>query len=174
MDRRFGLLIDSPAATKESTAMLEKEAVQQRGFKNIFKNGQATGFQVLYRSGYYRGIWLSLSKGFAVTVDGEQFPREAITVTIGGNTYTQDEMEKAGNVHWARTEPAILTVAKAGGLSVGVHEVTVNWNHRVSYTGPNPNQPKRVTAAVPHGPGPGGINGIFGGGNCTRDLVMMR
>ncbi len=153
--------------------MVDREPVQQRGFKNVYRNGQAVGFQILYRSGYYRGIWLSLSKGFSVMVDGEQFPREAITVTIGGKTYTQDEMERVGNVHWEKTEPAILTVAKPGGLKMGVHEVTVNWSHRISYSGPNPNAPKHTGPAVPHGPGATGIAGAFGGGNCTRDLVMM-
>jgi Domain of unknown function (DUF6379) len=154
--------------------MLEKEAVQQRGFKNVYRNGQPAGFQILYRSGYYRGIWLSLSKGFSVMVDGEQFPRDAITVTIGGKTYTQDEMTKTGNVHWSRTEPAILTISKPGGLKMGVHEVTINWSHRVSYSGPNPNAPKVTGPAVPNGPGATGIAGAFGGGNCTRDLVLLR
>ena len=159
---------------KGEEQMLEREPVQQRGFKNVYKNGQCIGFQILYRSRYYRGIWLSLSKGFSVLVDGEQFPREAITVTIGGKTYTQDEMTKVGDVHWMRSEPAILTVAKPGGLKMGVHEVTVNWSHRVSYMGPNPNLPKQTGPAEVGGPGATGIAGAFGGGNCTRDLVLMR
>ncbi len=36
--------------------MLEKDPVQQRGFHNVFKGGKAVGFQVCYRSTYYRGI----------------------------------------------------------------------------------------------------------------------
>ncbi len=153
--------------------MLEREPVQQRGFQNIYKNGQCVGFQILYRCSYYRGIWLSLSKGFSVLVDDEQFPREAITVTIGGKTYTQDEMEKIGNVPWQRSEPAILTMAKPGGLKMGVHKVTVNWSHRTSYTPPNPKAPIHTGPAVHDGPGATGIAGAFGGGNCTRDLVLM-
>jgi hypothetical protein len=159
---------------KGQEQMLEREPVQQRGFKNAYKDGQCVGFQILYRSRYYRGIWLSLSKGFSVLVDGELFPREAITVTIGGKTYTQDQMTKIGDVHWGRSEPAILTVAKPGGLKMGVHEVTVNWSHRVSYMAPVPKAPKQTEAAVVGGPGATGIAGAFGGGNCTRDLVLMR
>jgi len=41
--------------------MLDKEVVQQRGFRNAYQNGQAVGFQVGHRSTYYRGIWLSMS-----------------------------------------------------------------------------------------------------------------
>ncbi len=154
--------------------MLEREPIQQRGFRNVYRNGECIGFQIAYKSGYYRGIWLSLSTGFSVMVDGEQFPREAIKVTIGGKTYTQDEMTKIGNVHWARTEPAILTVAKPGGLKLGVHQVTVNWNHRISYIGPMPDFPRQTGPAVVDGPGAWGIAGAFGGGNSTRELVLVR
>jgi hypothetical protein len=154
--------------------MLEREPLQLRGFQNVYKNGQCTGFQIAYRSGYYRGIWLSLSKGFSVIVDGELFPREAIAVTIGGKTYTQDEMTKIGDVHWTKTEAAILTIAKPGGLKLGVHRVTVNWEHRVSYLAPMPNAPRQTPAAKVDGPGPTGIGGTFGGGNTTRDLVLVR
>ena len=154
--------------------MLEREAVQQRGFRNVYRNCQIVGFQIAYRSGYYRGIWLSLSKGFSVLVDGEQFPRDAITVTIGGKTYTQDQMTTIGDVHWSRTEPAILTIATPGGLKLGVHQVTVNWSHRTSYMNPNPKAPGQTGLAVAGGPGAIGIAGAFGGGNCTRDLVLVR
>ena len=154
--------------------MLDRDQIQQRGFRNVYRNGQPVGFQLAYRSGYYRGIWLSLSTGFSVTVDSEQFPRDAITVTIGGKTYTQDEMTKIGNVHWPRTEPAILTVAKPGGLTLGVHQVSVNWNHRTSYMTPNPNAPSQTGPAVIGGAGAAGIGGAFGGGTNTRELVLVR
>ena len=154
--------------------MLEMEAVQQRGFRNVFKGGQCTGFQIAYRSRYYRGIWLSLSKGFRVLVDGEQFPREAITITIAGTTYTQDHMTKIGHVQWQKNEPAILTIAKPGGLKLGVHKVTVNWSHRVSYVGTIPGDPEQTPPAEVGGRGATGFAGAFGGGNCTRDLVLVR
>jgi hypothetical protein len=133
--------------------MLEKEVVQQRGFHNVFKDGKAIGFQVRYRSTYYRGIWLSMSKGFDVTVDGEKFPRDQVTVTIGGKTYTQEDMKKIGNVQWPNYEAAILTMAKPGGLKLGVHEVAIAWGHRTSYI-------------------PGGIE--MGGGQVpARKLVLV-
>lgn len=114
--------------------MLEKEVVQEYGFKNVRKGGQIAGFQIGYRSTYYRGIWLSMSLGFDVTVDGEKFPRDKVKVTIGGKTYTQEEMKKVGNIQWPISQAAILTVEKPGGLKPGVHEVEVAWGHRTSYT----------------------------------------
>ena len=86
-----------------------------------------------YRSTYYRGIWLSMSTGFEVTVDGEKFSGAQIKVTVGGKTYTQEEMKKIGNVQWPNYEAALLTVAKPGGLKLGVHQIEIAWGHRTSY-----------------------------------------
>jgi len=132
--------------------MLGREPVQQRGFHNIYKDGVVVGFQVRYRSTYYRGIWLSMSTGFEVTVDGETFPKDRVTVTIGGKTYTQEAMTKIGNVQWPNYEAAILTVTKPGGLRPGVHDVAVAWGHRTSYI-------------------PGGIS--MGGQAPARKLVLV-
>ena len=103
--------------------MLEQEIIQERGFRNVRRSGQVVGFQVAYRSCYYRSVWLSMSLGFDVSVDGENVPRDHITVTIGGKTYTQEAMKTIADVQWPISEAAVLTVAKPGGLKPGVHEV---------------------------------------------------
>jgi hypothetical protein len=113
--------------------VLEKEIIQECGFRNVRKNGQTVGFQVRYRSCYYRGVWLSMSLGFDVAVDGEKFSRDQTTVTIGGKTHTQEAMKKIGDVQWPISEAAILTVAKPGGLKPGAHEVEIGWGHAASY-----------------------------------------
>ena len=125
--------------------MLEKEIIQENGFRNVSKNGQIVGFQVGYRSCYYRSVWLSMSLGFDVTVDGEKFAREQIKVTVGGKTYTQEQMKKIGDVQWSIAEPAILTVMKPGGLKPGLHEVEIGWGHAASY------MPMEF-GAIPRGP----------------------
>jgi hypothetical protein len=134
--------------------MLDKEVVQQRGFHNVYQNGQVVGFQVGYRSTYYRGIWLSMSTGFEVTVDGEKFSGAQVKVTVGGKTYTQEEMKKIGNVQWPNYEAALLTVAKPGGLKLGVHQIEIAWGHRTSYI-------------------PGGLNFGGEGGPPSRKLVLV-
>jgi hypothetical protein len=113
--------------------VLEKEIIQEQGFRNVRKNGQVVGSQVRYRSCYYRSIWLSMSLGFDVAVDGEKFSRDQVTVTIGGRTYTQEAMKSITDVQWPISEAAILTVSKPGGLEPGVHEVEVGWGHAASY-----------------------------------------
>ncbi len=151
--------------------MWDFEPVQQLGFKNIYQDGRAVGFQILHRLPYYRGLWLSMSKGWSVMVDGELFPREAITVTLKGITYTQDEAAQASDVLWGKLDPLYLNVAKPGGLEMGVHQVTVNWSQRVSYGAPEPDAPRQTGPADPDRPRL--LVSEFGDGNSTVDLVMM-
>lgn len=106
--------------------MFDDEPVQQLGFKNVYRNGKAIGFQILHRDGNYRGLWLS-QMSWSVMVDGELFPREAITLTLKGKTYTLDEAEQSPTVHWGKFDLMQINVAKPGGLKMGVHKVTVNW-----------------------------------------------
>ena len=113
--------------------MLEKEIIQEHGFRNVGRNGRVVGFQVRYRSCYYRSVWLSMSLGFDVSVDGEKFSRDQVSVTIAGRTYTQEAMKTITDVQWPVSEAAILTVAKPGGLEPGLHEVEVAWGHAASY-----------------------------------------
>jgi len=116
--------------------MLDKEKIQSRGFKNIEADGKIIGFQVCVRSTYYRGIYLSQLRPATVTVDGEQFKGDQIKWTIGGKTYTEDEMAGIGDVNWALLEPAVITVAKPGGLAQGAHKVQVDFNYSASYMPP--------------------------------------
>lgn len=117
--------------------MLEKEAIQSRGFRNVYKDGKIIGFQVPIRSLYYRGVWLSQLRPATVIVDGETFENDQITWTISGKTYAQADLAKYGDVNWPLDEPAILTVSKPGGLKQGAHEVEVKYTYSSSYMPPS-------------------------------------
>ena len=112
--------------------------ILQRGFKNTPGEGRPSGFQLLVKTAYYRGVALSLIEGVEVTVDGERFDRSNIRFETGGRTYTLDKLEKVSNRHWGWLEPATVYVAKPGGLKPGVHEVQVVVNLRISYMPFNP------------------------------------
>ena len=72
--------------------MLEKEVIQQKGFRNIVEEGKVVGFQVGIRQKVYRGTWLSQFRFDNLTVDGERFGPEDVTFLISGIEYTYDEM----------------------------------------------------------------------------------
>jgi hypothetical protein len=117
--------------------MLEKEMIQLRGFKNISLNGKLVGFQVPFRTTYYRGVFLSQLGEATVTVDGEKFSGTQITWTISSRSYAQAELANFSDLHWPYLEPAILTVSKAGGLKMGLHEVEVSYEYSASYMPPS-------------------------------------
>ncbi len=116
--------------------MFDKYMLMTRGFQNVRHNGQTTGFQMLVRITYYRGIFLPLLTGFDVTVDGEKMKPEQMRFTVKGHTYTFDELGKAEKVHWDFGDPAILTVLKPGGLKRGVHQVDIVETVKPSYMPP--------------------------------------
>ena len=114
--------------------MLEKPIVQQRGFRNIIKDGEVIGFQVKVRSTYYRGIYLSEIFPGAMVVDGRVFPKEEVIWEVNGKEFTTKQMETEINEHWCCTvDTATLKVYVPGGLEQGYHDVEVRFNFSSSY-----------------------------------------
>jgi len=112
--------------------------ILQKGFKNIPGSGGPSGFQLLVKTAYYRGVPLSLIEGVEVTVDGESFDRSTIRFRINERTYLLDQLESVSDVHWPWLEPATVIVNKPGGLKAGVHDVAVAVKLRISYMPFNP------------------------------------
>ena len=136
--------------------MLEKDVIQQRGFHNIVKDGQAVGFQVRVRATYYRGIYLSEIFPGAMVVDGRVFPKEQIIWEINGKEFTTAEMETAYNEHWCSTTDAdTLKVYIPGGLETGYHDMEVRFKYTSSYLPPQLQQNMDPDAdnTVNHAPG---------------------
>jgi len=105
--------------------MFERYVICEQGFKNVSEKGQITGFQLLLRIANWRGLPLSLIEDVRVRVDGESFPRDAVRVAVGGHSFTLDEMVTRSDVRWQFDELAVITIRRAGGLTLGMHEVAV-------------------------------------------------
>jgi hypothetical protein len=118
--------------------MLEKYMIRESGFRNVFENGQVTGFRVNVIIAYYRGVYLRFVENFVVKVDGETFARDKIRFTVRDHSYALDDLAKVTDVRWNFGEPATLTISKPGGLAPGMHEVEVAETIRISYL-PMPN-----------------------------------
>jgi hypothetical protein len=113
--------------------MLEKDELQERGFRNVTENGKLVGFQVPFRLTGYRGLWLSQLTDATVTVNGEKFEGDQVTWIIHGVTYQQKDLPNNPNVHWSPLEPAIFNVKKPGGLKLGIYDVDVAFGFSTSY-----------------------------------------
>lgn len=117
--------------------MLEKECIQSRGFKNLVIDKEVVGFQFNIRLMYYRGIWLSQLRFLSLLVDGKKINPANIRWTISGETYSLEEMEKIGNIQWNVLDVATITVFQQKSLSVGYHNLEIDYNFSSSYMPPN-------------------------------------
>lgn len=113
--------------------MLERALVQSRGFRNIGPTGQRSGFELLLRLPNYRGMRASLVDGVDVTVDEVLYPRELNRLVVQGRELSFAQLREAVDLRWTLEEPAVVRVSKPGGLSVGVHDVTVAVRIRQPY-----------------------------------------
>lgn len=113
--------------------MMDKHMICTDGFENVVVNGQVTGFALLARLPYYRGLGLSMVEDIAVTVDGEAIPREAIRLELRGRSWSLAEMETCYDEKWNFGEKARVIVSKPGGLGQGPHQVELAERLRISY-----------------------------------------
>ncbi|MFF3499916.1 DUF6379 domain-containing protein [Streptomyces sp. NPDC003247] len=118
---------------KDEPTVLERNIIQQRGFRNVVENGAVTGFQLHLRNPNYRGIAGSLVDGVEVIVDGEKHPADRTRWTLQGRTFTLDELRASTDVRWQLDEVAVVTVPRPGGLAAGTHRVDVAVHLRRPY-----------------------------------------
>ena len=106
--------------------MAARQIFNPEGFKNIEKDGKITGFQFQYKAQYYRGFTLSIVHEIKVNVDGTDYARGDISMTVNGETFTLDEMLTVvdSDYRWEFGEYATVNVAKEGGLAKGNHHLT--------------------------------------------------
>lgn len=113
--------------------MFDKYMICEEGFCNLVEAGEVTGFQFRARLPYYRGLGLSMIEDLAITMDEQRCPREGISVTLHGNTYTLAEMESEYADRWEFGEKGIVTVLLPGGLAAGLHKIEMEDTLRISY-----------------------------------------
>lgn len=113
--------------------MMDQHIICEDGFENVTEGGQVIGYALRARLPYYRGLGLSMIEDIAVTVDGTKAPREAITFSVRGRSWTLDEMETEYKDRWNFGEKATVTVRHPGGLAPGKHTVHLAERMRISY-----------------------------------------
>jgi hypothetical protein len=146
--------------------MFNKYMILTREFRNVTEAGRVTGFQVRIRIPYYRGVALSLIDTVQLTVDGEEFPPDKMTFSVGGRTYTFEELGRTTDAEWFFGDPATLTVKKTGGLATGMHTVQLGIIIRKSYLPKN--DPENL-----YGFGKEGLNMILHGMEVATKKISL-
>ncbi len=115
--------------------MAGRQIYNPDGFKNVEKDGKVCGFQFQFKLQYYRGITLSIIRDIKVVIDGEELPREAVSITVNGETFTLEECRTVVSplYRWEFGEFATVTAAKEGGLAKGPHHICVLQHIAPSY-----------------------------------------
>ncbi len=111
----------------------ETYMICEEGFRNVEEGGRCIGFQLRMRIANYRGYLLSQIEDIRIKVDGELIARKDIRFSIGGKTYTLDEMESVVDNRWELLQVATVTCLKPGGLAPGSHTITAEEHIRASY-----------------------------------------
>jgi hypothetical protein len=113
--------------------MYDKYLIVGETFKNVEENGQVTGFQLGIRLPYYRGVVLSIVGETQITVDGEKFPAEQMTVTLNEKSYAMTQLKNEPVDKWEFGEIGIVKITKPGGLKAGEHKVELKQHMKISY-----------------------------------------
>ena len=109
----------------------------QRGFRNVIRDGRVAAFQFKMTMPYYRGLWVSAAfRDFAVRVDGVVYPKDKITLKIGGNLIPLTQADEHNEDFWRFGDPATIIIDRPGGLSMGRHKVEVGIRYDRSYASP--------------------------------------
>jgi hypothetical protein len=110
--------------------MVEVSIIQQTGFHNLVdKDNNVWGFQFAMTTQMYKGIFLSQFRTGRAFVDGVVYPKESLIWNIHGYDYTAEEMYDMAETPWTVNEPAYVKIKKPGGLSVGYHDVAIEWGY---------------------------------------------
>jgi hypothetical protein len=113
--------------------MMDKHMICTDGFENVADDGRVTGFALLARLPYYRGLGLSMVEDIALTVDGAAVPRENIRLQLRGRSWSLAEMETCYDEKWNFGEKARVIVDRPGGLAPGEHRIELAERLRISY-----------------------------------------
>ena len=114
--------------------MLETHMLNPKGYRNVTDaGGKVCGFSFESRAPYYRGFSLSIFRDLSVRVDGVEYPREDLLVTVNGETFTLEEMRTVVSNRWLFGRFATVTVKKDGGLAPGPHHIDVTMTIAPSY-----------------------------------------
>ena len=115
--------------------MVEFQSIQQRGFHNTYDEaGEINGFEFRFVPVYYKGLWFTQCRFGDVTVDGEVYSRDELVFEYDGMEYSREELFDLKK-YWQFREPLVIKARKAGGLSIGYHEVALKFGWVMNYNG---------------------------------------
>ena len=103
----------------------DRYIIKEGSLKNEVKDGEVIGYSFQVHVAQYRGLFVSLLRGYYVEVDGVEYPLDSQTFEVNGKVRTWDECAKACWEQWNYKDYATIHVAKPGGLEAGSHHIVI-------------------------------------------------
>jgi len=113
--------------------MFDKYMVCEDSLQARFVDGRPAGFQLQLRLPYYRGLGLSMVETVELSLDGERFHAEQMSLEVHGNRYRLDRLGEVAEDRWEFGERAVLVVDSDRVPASGPHQVDASIALRISY-----------------------------------------
>ncbi len=102
----------------------DRYIIKEGSLQNEERDGKVIGFRFQVHVAQYRGLFVSLLRGYHIEVDGVEYPLDSQTFEVNGKgPRTWDECAKAVWEQWNYKDYATLHVACEGGLAPGRHHI---------------------------------------------------
>lgn len=108
--------------------MFDKYIIVEDSLRNT-----SEGFAFDAKLGYYRGLGLSMIEGLAISVDGEDVPRDTVSFDEGHGPLSLSEMEQAFDRRWPFGAHATISVKRSPPLPSGTYRLGLKEVLRISY-----------------------------------------
>ena len=112
---------------------LDQLLLEEQTITNYMVEGIILGYEFKIRYPFWRGTYLSCIEKLEVIIDQEILNQDNIFFTLNDKKFLIEELEGFYKEYWYVLEDATLTVIKKGGITKGLHEVTVTLQHRIPY-----------------------------------------
>ena len=117
--------------------MYDTHILTDIGCRSVWEHGKKTGYAVNLKINYYRGLPLCCVDQIHLVVDDEEVRPENMVLQHRGREYPYPDILKDDfptDFYWAFGQLLRVIVKKDGGISQGIHHVSLTLGTRRSYT----------------------------------------
>jgi hypothetical protein len=112
---------------------LNQILLEEQTITNYIVEGIILGYEFRIRYPFWRGTFLSCIEQLIFKVDQEEINLNDIYFTLNRRKYYVEELKELYKEYWFILDYATITIVKKGGISKGIHEITVEMHHRIPY-----------------------------------------
>lgn len=112
---------------------LDQILLEEQTITNYMVEGIILGYEFKIRYPFWRGTYLSCIEKLEVVIDQEVLSQDNIFLTLNGKKFLLEQLKDFYKEYWYVLEDATVTVIKKGGITKGLHEVSVTLQHRIPY-----------------------------------------